>query len=266
MTIALGVLRGTGVVLAADTEETIGDVKAEALKVNTGIAFGFQSGKPSAMAITGAGYGPYLDAIFQQFTDFFREQEALPIDDIGSEFQAILLKFYADHVIPFRDADLIDFELIVGAQRDGQSRLWVSSRSVLRRSNGHEAVGMGSAVAKQVLLRAGMPNLELEMIAAIACYAVLRAKETVVGCGKNTLLIYLSNNGVQHVYPAAIRKAEELFRRYEGLEFSSFMFSVDHRFPDESKHLRKMQKWQKELRAEFGKLVAQMRKDREIHT
>jgi hypothetical protein len=262
MTIALGVLGGSGVVLASDTEDTIGNTKTDALKISTGIAFGLQSGKSSAMAVTGAGYGPYLDAIFQRFTDFFCQNEALPLDHIGAGFQTILSEFYREHVEPFKDSDLIDFELIAGAQRDGQSGLWVSNRSVLRRSNGIETVGIGSVVAKSILSRSWMPTHDLDMFSLIACYAVLRAKESVVGCGKSTLVLCLSNNTVTHLFPDVIHKAEELFRRYEGIEHSSFMFSVGHDFADESKHLRRLRKAHRELRAEFVKLLAQMRKDR----
>jgi hypothetical protein len=94
----------------------------------------------------------------------------------------------------------------------------------MRRSIGYEAVGMGDLEAKAVLVRI-MSTHGLDVTAALACYAILRAKENVVGCGKNTLLLYLVNNSVHHVFPDVIHRAEELFQNYERWENSSFLGS-----------------------------------------
>lgn len=107
-------------------------------------------------------------------------------------------------------------------------------------------------------MRAISSRHSLGLIAAIACYAIQRAKESVVGCGKNTILLYIVNNSVYHVYPDVIEKAEKLFRKYEGQEYSSFMYAVGHPFSGESKHLSKMRKWSRDLRKEFKQLIAQM--------
>ncbi len=61
VTIALGLLAGNGIVLAADSEETIGIDKVGTLK--TKVAFPLDG--ESAFAITGAGNGWYIDAIAQ---------------------------------------------------------------------------------------------------------------------------------------------------------------------------------------------------------
>ena len=213
------------------------------------------------MAVTGAGYGPYLDCIFERFTDLFRENEQYSVDESGSGFQKLLYSFYKSHVIPYNDSETLDFQLIVGAQRDNQSRLWVSNRGVMRRSIGYEAVGMGDLEAKAVLVRI-MSTHGLDVTAALACYAILRAKENVVGCGKNTLLLYLVNNSVHHVFPDVIHRAEELFQNYERWENSSFLYAVGHDFVNEPKYLGGMRRAHKELRKEFTELVAQMLKDR----
>jgi 20S proteasome alpha/beta subunit len=261
MTIALGVLGGNGIVLGADSEETVGEAKTFALKLHSGAAYGLNGERPSAMAVTGAGYGPYLDCVFQRFTDFFGNNEQLNVEEIGAEFQKILYGFYAEHVIPYSDSAGLDFQIIVGAQRDGQSRLWVSNRGVMRRSYGYEAVGLGDSQAKAVLIRSVSLH-SLDQIAALACYAILRAKENVVGCGKNTLLLYLTNNSAHHVYPDVIDRTEELFRKYEGWENSSLLYAVGYDFVNEPKYLRRMRRMHKELRQEFSKLFAQMLKDR----
>jgi len=262
MTIALGVLGPNGVILGADTEETIGDTKTDALKVSTGISFGLRGGHPSAIAITGAGDSWYLDYLFEELVRHFRDHESLTVTQLESEFRTILQKFYREHIIPFRPSEPdLDLRVIIGVQRDNQTALWVSSRSTLRKSYDHEAVGMGGTEAKRILRRATGSRHTLSLAAVIACYAIQRAKESVVGCGKNTVLLYLKDNSVFNVYPDVVEKAESLFRKYEGQEYSSFMYAVGQPFSDEAKHLEKMSKWNRDLREEFKQLTSQMLED-----
>ncbi len=91
--------------------------------------------------------------------------------------------------------------------------------------------------------------------------AIQRAKESVVSCGKNTVLLCITNNSVYNISPDVIEKAEKLFRRYEGQEYSTFMYVVGHPFTDESKHLEKMSTWNRHLREEFKQLVSQILED-----
>lgn len=262
MTIALGVLTANGIIVGADTEETIGNEKMEALKVNTAISLGLQGGHPSAIAVTGAGDSWYLDCIFEELVEFFREHETLTVAQLESEFCRILKVFYKDHILPFLQSDPdLALRLIIGVQRNDETALWVSARSTLRKSHWYEAVGMGSTEAGRVLRRVITSRDNLGLIATIACYAIQRAKESVVGCGKNTVLLYIVNNSVYHVYPDVIEKAETLFRKYEGQEYSSFMYAIGLPFSNESRHQEKMKKWSQDLREEFKQLVAQMLKD-----
>lgn len=265
MTIALGILGGSGIVVGADTEETVGDAKTEMLKVSTGIGIGLHGGHPSAMAITGAGDSWYLDYIFEELTSFFQSHENQDIGELNLSFRQLWKEFYKEHVAPFlaNEPDLGLIRLVIGAQRNNQAALWVSARNTLRQCHGYEAVGLGDIEAKSILSRAISSSHSLELIATIACYAIKRAKERVVGCGKNTVLLYLVNNSVYHVYPDTIEKAEKLFRKYEGHEYSSFMYALGHQFRDESKHLDKMRAWSQDLREEFKQLTAQMLADRQ---
>src|SRR6266571_1478672 len=207
MTIALGILGRGGVVLGADTEETVGGTKTEALKVSTGIAFGLQGGHPSAIAITGAGDSWYLDYLFEALVRFFRDHENLTIGELEVGFRKILKEFYKEHMMPFLAHEPgLGLRLVIGAQRNNETGLWVSARSTLRKSHGSEAVGAGDTEANVVLGRAISSSHSLELIATIACHAIQRAKERVVGCGKNTVLLYLVNNSAYHVYPDTIEK------------------------------------------------------------
>lgn len=265
MTIALGILGPNGVVLGADTEETIGGTKTDALKVSTGICLGLHGNNPSAIAITGAGDSGYLDYLFEDFVSYFRDHENLTVLQLQSEFRKMLQAFYKEHIVPFRPSELdLDVELVVGIQRNNETGLWVSARDTLRKSHGYEAVGMGATEAKKTLRHSIGSGHTLELTAMIACYAVQRAKESSTYCGKNTVLLCLRNDSVFNVYPDVIEKAERLFRKYEGQEYTSFMYAVGHPFSDEEKearHIEKMANWQRELRNEFKQLTSQMLAD-----
>jgi hypothetical protein len=262
MTVALGVLGAAGIIVGADTEVTIGYQKTEGLKVSTGISFGLHGKNPSAIAITGAGDGGYLDYLFEEFTQFFRDHPGLSITQLFSRFRGMLRSFHKDHIVPFLPTEPdLGVDLIIGVQRKNETALWTNSRSALKKVRDYHIVGCGDTEAKRVFRHATWARHDLGLLAAVACYAIQRAKESATYCGKNTILFYITNHSVHLVDPAVIDKAEALFHRYQRQEGQSFMYAVGNPYSDDAKQLEKMSTASREPREEFKRLLPEMLED-----
>ena len=244
MTIALGLLAGRGIVIAADTEESVGEDKLDALK--TSASSPIWSG-PSGLSVTDAGNGWYVDAIIEELE---KRHDSLAEVDLGQlrvEFEKLLMDFYRKHVIPFRDAADLDFQLLIGAQRGGFGKLWVTSRNSMREVVRHEAVGVGDTEAKLFLTRIyGMDSVPFGVLAA--CSAVYQAKQRIKDCGRGTTIVCLNNNTPYYIYPDVIDMAEKWFAKYLRIESSSLMFSMGRHFPDG--FIEKITTWHSDLREE----------------
>jgi hypothetical protein len=245
VTVALGILAGRSIVIAADTEESVGEDKLDVLK--TSAASPIWSG-PSGLAITGAGNGWYIDAITQELERHHDSLAvAITLDQVKVEFEKLLMDFYRKHVVPFRDAADLDFQLLIGAQRGGFGKLWVTFRNSMKEVVGHEVVGVGDTEAKLFLTRIyGIDSPPFGVLAA--CSAVYQAKQRIKDCGRGTTIVCLNDNTPHYIYPDVIEMAEKWFAKYLRTESSSLMFSMGRHFPDG--FIDKITSWHSDLRQE----------------
>src|SRR5690349_12394434 len=83
VTIALGILSAGGMVVAADRQETAGITKSNQGKVSAAWKLG-----RGCIVLSGAGDGPHIDALMQEFRDWFTSSEtALKHADIDAEIR-----------------------------------------------------------------------------------------------------------------------------------------------------------------------------------
>ena len=122
MTIALGVLASDGVVLAADTQESSGYFKGFALKIHSAMTqTNGQSTVNSAVAVTRAGSGVYLDVIAAKIiTDFHSHQDS-DVAAFEAHLKDRVKEFHRTYVTPLPAQLPREVELIVGAQLEGKS-------------------------------------------------------------------------------------------------------------------------------------------------
>jgi hypothetical protein len=251
VTVALGLLAGTGIVIAADTEETVGENKVSALKTRTSFWHPF--------AVTGAGNGSYIDAITQ-------ELESCQAKHATDTLSETLSAFYVKHVIPFSD-DQLDFQLIIGVQREdefpfGGNALWVTYKSTMRRVYGSDAVGVGDIQAKSVMDAAPMIS-SIGQGVLLACCAVYQAKLKTVGCGQGTTVDCLYHNQTHSIFPDVIDSCERWFEKYTRISHSSFAYCLNDQFAGRGAdaHLDKIAGWSRDLRTEADKIIATITND-----
>jgi hypothetical protein len=205
MTIAIGLLAHDGLVVAADTQETIpGYWKLEQGKI-AAVVRAIRGGKPgrsrAACLLSGAGNGEYVDALVRTLIERFRGEPHLDtVDEVQPAFAQILEGFHAKHVLPFaaypRD-DRPNFKLIAGCLYEGGgSTLLVSEENLFHEHTPYVAVGVGSSLAYTLLSRFyRLPMLDLWQTVLLAAYVLFHVKESVDGCGKRSDISCLQHGG-----------------------------------------------------------------------
>lgn len=213
MTIAIGLLAGDGLVIAADQQETSWPVKAVGDKVLSVVA------SRGAIAVTGAGSAGHLDAMAQEVCGAFLKSE------VGKEEQAIrdsFSDFYSKHIVPLYPFEqrfpTCDIEAIVGVDTLEGRFILANEQTALRQCGSFVAVGSGAPHAGVVLSRTFVPDLPLQRAALLAAYAIYIVKETVEGCGKNTD-VYMLQNGKSYQFGRWDQETlDQQFRRYAEAE------------------------------------------------
>ena len=257
VTIAVGVLAQGGAVVAADREETYGDyAKLDQLKVRMAP---YTSERDAVYPlIVGSGFGIYADA-FVQYLKRRSRQEALkgPVEP-GETLQLALKEFFHDHVEPFAHypyAERPYFEVLVVHPGKEYARLFQTSYNVAYEQDRYAVIGAGVTAARSVLdplVKQG--GFSVEDAALIAMYAVLRAKDTIPGCGKQTDLFIVRGRGMQRVGPGGEDKIDALLRRIpDDIDPAVFQVVIGRRSLDRvSKGIAKLTDDFQELRRELN--------------
>lgn len=219
MTIALGMLTQSGIILAADSQESYGpDVKIPTGKISLHSAGSFDDGAltTKTTAVTGAGDSGYLSVLKQRIHD--ASAECSDVAQVQTRLEEIIADFYERHVIPFPPSQWADFDvqLIVAACIQSDLGLWVTYMNTVRRVETFAAVGSGEAWATS-FLRGYVPVIaDKRTGTAIAAYAIFLAKEHSKECGKDTFIVSIPRGDLISIAdPTAIRTMEECFSRYE---------------------------------------------------
>ena len=230
MTIALGVLTTSNVVIAADTLESrsAGYPKTNTPKIMNGIAPGFGS-----VSVTGAGDSGYLDAIRQEIVAAFLDhsqanQELAYFEKVLAK---IIKKFHVQHIIPFAKypSDERPFiELVVGAAQGSARGLWVTDRSTIRHAIRTATVGVGSGHANAILARVIPDWVSGGVAALIAAYVVQSCKRSVEGCGGDTNIVVLEGDVPKQVPGELVEELDALFYQYQNVESKTLLFAMGH--------------------------------------
>jgi ATP-dependent protease HslVU (ClpYQ) peptidase subunit len=258
MTIALGILASDGIAVAADTQETAGYFKGFALKIHSAMTqSAFHSSVHSALAITGSGLGTYLDAIAGEIIKEFHKNQDSDVAIFESHLRERIEDFWDRHVANKPDHLARAFDLIIGAEIEGQRALWLTDGSVVKPSAGFESVGTGSPYARMAIQNRAH-SMDTEHAAILSILGVMQAKEHDQYCGKSTSVTFLKNNLSHTLRPHHVEAAETLFQRYASIEYSAFVHALGSELVDDPKRPRKLNQWLRGLRKNFSELAIQL--------
>jgi len=176
MTVAAGYLCDGGIVLCADTQETIsGYVKTSTEKIT------IFSGSEYTVALAGAGNNAVqIEMVIQEIRDELREQE--PPSFIG--FKA-LLHAVLDRLLPLPHypKDVADIELLIAVRAHQEINLLCVHDNVFAEIRQFECIGSGVIAGRSLFQRYYRKSHNLIHAYIIAAYALHHAKRWVDGCG-----------------------------------------------------------------------------------
>jgi len=207
VTIVLGIKTPQGVVLSADTQESY----AGSHKVNRPkLVYKSEDnvcGLPIGMAIAGAGFGPSIDKLTTSMWDAV--QDATNLDEACSKAEAEI----GNHYLQYRKLmALDDDELIYGIGASGTTKLFHAWGPIVNEIT-VKASGSGQPIA-DFLLRHFKGTMHITNAMAWAVYILYSAKEHADGCGGDTHLAVIQNDGKNYLLEADhIKAMENLFEK-----------------------------------------------------
>jgi 20S proteasome alpha/beta subunit len=190
MTIALGFTCNDGILVCADTEETVGSyVKTYDGKVDLHLF----ANPRVALIIAGAGSADYIRTATDCLSDDFPDEIATP-KQLKGYLGEKLLAFFNRHLEPwasFPESERPSVELLIGAtaKNFGPVLLHYDGTAVYA---AHDiAIGAGVILANDLIGRYCFGNFTINQKASLALYVMSRVKRGVAGCGGHTHLMAL---------------------------------------------------------------------------
>lgn len=197
MTIVAGFKSYEGIVLCADTQETVGFSKRNVPKLRFEPNDKADKGVPKddlAVAFCGAtNNGAFMD----EMVDLAWEevQNATSLDEASDLIRRSIKSYHAEATKNYQVGHLPDTELIYGIKMFGDSRLFYSLGPAVTRRDQYATGGIGAYMADFLASRMYKDYLPLRQCLILAVYSLFQAKEHVEGCGGNSHIAILRNEG-----------------------------------------------------------------------
>jgi 20S proteasome alpha/beta subunit len=179
MTVAAGYICDSGVIICADTQETIsGYVKTSTEKITV------FDGTEYTVALAGAGNNAVqIEMVVQEICDELQSEE--PPSMIGFK---VLLHGVLDRLLPLPHypKDVADVELLIAVREHSCSHLICTHDNVFAEIQQFECIGSGVITGRSLFQRYYRRNHSLIESYIVAAYALYHAKKWVDGCGGNS--------------------------------------------------------------------------------
>jgi 20S proteasome alpha/beta subunit len=240
MTIAAGFVCLDGIVLCADTQETItGYTKNSTEKIRLWRDGGLN------IAITGAGDTELIETISARVEralySVYPATGFWPTDRVRDIIQNDMSESFRKYILPYAPFPKDDRPwcelLILVTVSNGVSEyecLFRASGTIVREINLHaECIGSGLILAKSLIERFYHMGMNLDEVVLAACYIMYRTKKWVDGCGGKTDIV-ISSKKNQFFGGIAGYEIEELERQFEQFEESVNWLMTDLINPNRS--------------------------------
>lgn len=200
VTIAAGFKCPGGIVLCADTQETVAGLSKRhvpKLRVEPSgflLATSALRGYDLAVAFCGStDNGPFLDEIVE--TAWKSVQEAESLDDACEKIRVSIKESYREAGEVYQTGYCPSANLIYGVKKGGQSKLFEASGPSVNEKNSYCSAGAGYYMADFLASRMYSHELTIQQCIILAAYVLFEAKEHVDGCGGDSHIAVLRNNG-----------------------------------------------------------------------
>jgi hypothetical protein len=228
VTIAAGFICNEGVVIAADSQETIvGYTKESKAKVHT-ITFPPTVERQGLLTYVYAGAGDtdYIETAMEGV-----DQALGPSRNFVEAVSAIdgsLIEFQAKRMAPwaaFRQEQRPFVELLIGLSVGSAFGLLHYSGTAFHRCQGHKAIGTGALLANSLMSTYCLSGDGVDKLVRLACYILHKVKKYVDGCGGYTQIAALRKDG-DFTFAAKIEEFEADIVRLERKSVEDFRAQI----------------------------------------
>jgi len=192
MTIAAGLPCNEGLVICADTQETIiGFAKTNTDKVTV-----LQMPDYNIVFTGSTNSTGLIEMAVQEMLYEIAGEKPPGIPQLYAIFKRVNLRIFNEQSIAY--SSLPDerpfMDLLIGIQFDNDTYLYKISGTTVRYCKESECVGSGLALAKSLIAQFWDRSMTLQETWIVALYVLYQCKEWVDGCGGNSDIILLSNH------------------------------------------------------------------------
>lgn len=201
MTIVAGFKSFEGIVVCADTQETIDnlskrDVPKLRFEPEDSAFYGARGheGDGLAVAFCGAGEnGPFIDKLIDNAWHDAKNTTALP--ETCEAIEESIKDTYREFGKIFQVGFCPQAELIYGVKMEGRSKLFSAMGPVVNEERTYSTAGIGRHLADFLAARMHGDHLNIRQCAILAAYVLFQTKEHIEGCGGDSHIAVLRNNG-----------------------------------------------------------------------
>lgn len=195
MTIIAGFKSKDGIVICADTQETFGGTKKDVPKLI------FQPSEHSdgstddvAAAFCGAGDGPFIEKLID--SAWQDSVGADTLETLCNRIEDSIKSTYADFGAIFQTGHCPSVDLIYGVKMGGRSKLFHAYGPVVIEKDVYVTAGTGSYIGDYIAGRTTSDHpIPLDRAVTLAVYILEEAKKNVEGCGGESHVAILRNDG-----------------------------------------------------------------------
>jgi len=241
VTIVAGVRSLSGIVLCADTQETVSQLSKRhvpKLRFEPTISGINLVNKPEhlAAAFCGAGDGPWIDKLVDEC--WKHAKGATSLGDACSKIEDAIKNLYAEFGAIFQPGFCPTAELIYGVKMHGNSRLFSASGPIVTEQEQYASAGCGYYMADFLKTRMHHNFLTIYQCTILAAYILFQAKEHVDGCGGDSHIAVLRNRATSGRVPwRKIQAITDLLKESDGLTGLMILKAAD--FSIETEELKK---------------------------
>lgn len=203
MTIVAGFKSHHGIVLCADTQETVGTAKRHVPKlVFYPHNFIVQRADPNylAAAFCGAGEGPFLDMLVERAWNAAMGTRS--IANAHGAIEGTIKNTYREYGRIYQVGACPSVELVFGIRMGNQSKLFEAVGPVVNERTEYVSCGTGYYLAEFLAKRMFKNHLTIHQLVILAAYVLFQAKEHVDGCGGESQIAVLQHDGASGLVDA----------------------------------------------------------------
>lgn len=267
MTIIAGFRCQGGIVVCADTQETLGTAKRSVPKLQLFRGPIRSQDKQKlinpdlALAICGAGDGPFIDKIASQAWDAIRYVS--DVREAADRIESMIKNTYREFGQIYQTGVCPHAELIYGITMDSASMLFQASGPLVNEME-YASSGIGYYLADFLTTKMrGNGWLTIRQSVILAAYILFQAKEHVEGCGGDSHIAVLRESEPSGMVDVRlIQHLDEYLKVADRFTGEMLLLAADFSIPD-SKALEDMTNIMETLRFARNRQIERLEEDRE---